>query len=190
MGTAMTVNNRRKQQRRRALGISAQLQSTSGALACVIDDISRSGMFVASNAPLPRGSLLSVAINSPAWRSPVHLTGKVVTCRSSPVSGMGVEFHPLRGAEQARFLELVDSLAPLPEGPPKATAAPPRPPLQRLTASPDLTVHLRDVVAELSEARYSLQVRDNEVRALKTEVDRLREKVRLQDQLLAKFGRE
>lgn len=71
-------------------------------------DISKGGIFIRTNDPLPAGSALDFNITLPKRPRPIELRGKVAW--SDPAKGMGVEFVWREDEDRASFEKLVEEM--------------------------------------------------------------------------------
>jgi type IV pilus assembly protein PilZ len=71
-------------------------------------DISKGGIFIRSNDPLPAGSALDFNITLPKRTTPIELRGKVAW--SEATKGMGVQFVWNEDGERLAFEKLVEDM--------------------------------------------------------------------------------
>jgi type IV pilus assembly protein PilZ len=71
-------------------------------------DISKGGIFIKSESPLPMGSEIEFEITLPKRPTPIELTGKVAW--SEPSRGMGIQFTWKTDAERATFEQLAEEM--------------------------------------------------------------------------------
>ncbi|MDP3277683.1 MAG: TIGR02266 family protein [Deltaproteobacteria bacterium] len=97
-------------------------QSGDNFLYSTITNISAMGIFVYSKNPLPRGTRIQVSF-SPPDEEPLSLTGEVTWINpwreggDNPNPGMGLQFIDLQPEQRERLVELVKTIAYIPETP-------------------------------------------------------------------------
>lgn len=71
-------------------------------------DISKGGIFIKTQAPLPAGAEIEFEITVPKQTAPIALAGKVVW--SDPARGMGIQFSWKADSEREQFEKLVEEM--------------------------------------------------------------------------------
>jgi uncharacterized protein (TIGR02266 family) len=110
----MTVENDRRQHER--VGVNDEFATIDGYMAEFVEDVSRGGVFLRCDDPLPVGtkvelrfSILSDDVNC------IEGVGQVVNNRSGDKKGMGIQFLTL--SKKSR--ELLDKLCPIDDAKPE-----------------------------------------------------------------------
>jgi len=102
----------RRQHTRVELKTAVSLGSESNFYTGFMNDISEGGLFVATHAVLPRGSVIDLEFSLPDEGGPIRVEGEVRwVCEYNPESdghaGMGVQFRTVGPAERARIERFV-----------------------------------------------------------------------------------
>lgn len=113
----MSGQERRRNKRARAKGLSVRLESGASKTMCAIEDISAGGIFVRSKLLFPVGTAVTLEIILPAARQPLRIAGMVANqvspedaARLRRVAGMGIQFENLPEATARRLQETVAAL--------------------------------------------------------------------------------
>jgi Tfp pilus assembly protein PilZ len=115
----MTADERRKHKRVRAKGLAAHVRALDRSFTCSVENLSEGGIFLATDDPLPRGSMVAIDLVKPSSPKALRVIGVVVVEASGeerrpappPAKGMGIQFAQPAPEARARLLGLLAELA-------------------------------------------------------------------------------
>jgi len=118
------ARNRRRFTRVRAQGMAAHLSTQQGRTACQVENISRGGVFVRTDALLEVGAELAVDLVKPGWKKQIALRARVSSRaeamdaggRKGSMPGLGLQFVQLDAAQHERLRALLRELGAPDEG--------------------------------------------------------------------------
>lgn len=204
----MALNNRRHQ-RHRANNIAAHMRMENRIALCKVEDISESGVFIRTEESLPLGLAVSVDLARPGLKKALRLTGKVARQASRGKVGIGIQFDGLDAETRGLLVQLITELGKDKANParPEAIELPESdgreaevllpaqsteddllepPPAVRAAGvalpadQSKLFIQVRGLLMELGSRDEALRRKDEEIAALKAEVEELRADARMQ----------
>jgi PilZ domain len=130
----MAGDERRKHRRVRAKGLAAHVRALDRSFTCSVENLSEGGIFLATDDPLPRGSMVAIDLVQPSSAKNLRVIGVVVVeatgeeGKPAPpgAKGMGIQFAQPAPEARAQLLGLLTELAGQPlraAGGPSARAA-------------------------------------------------------------------
>lgn len=176
---------KRKHPRVRARQIAANVRIGDEGTACLLEDISRGGLFLRTERPLPKGTALVITLMKPGTRKGLQVSGRVARtitgteAKTRGVSaGVGIAFDPLESEVAWQLEDLIRDLAfndPEPQSPPEADD------------KPKLLMQINGLLFELQAAQEALAVRDREISDLKEQLRRALVDVSVRDAKIIKL---
>ncbi len=96
--------------------ISVRYYTSMGQFSGLVENLSSGGLFIATQRPLPPGTMLRMEISNPDTRQLIKLKGRVMWDRHVSISsterrGMGIQFEDIGATERTRIEELIKKLS-------------------------------------------------------------------------------
>ena len=165
----------RRHRRVAADGVAAHANELAGD--CNVENISAGGLFLRTSAPMPIGMPVRVELSRPNLRSPLTVSGRVVSVVSEAEAkkqdipaGVGIELDPMTGEARRQYFALLRDLGL------ENLTSPFEPEDLHGTASPDtqqVATNVRGLLEMLTEALQRVKDRDEEIGKLKDHVRKL-----------------
>ncbi|GAC1538414.1 MAG: hypothetical protein NVS2B9_04970 [Myxococcales bacterium] len=114
----MAADERRKHRRVRAKDLAAHVRALDRSFTCSVENLSEGGIFLATDEPLPRGSIVAIDLVKPGAPKALRVIGVVVaeasngTTPTAPpgAKGMGIQFAQPSPEARAQLLVLIGEL--------------------------------------------------------------------------------
>lgn len=192
----MAEGERRKHRRIRARGLAAHVRALDRSFTCAVENLSEGGIFLATEQPLPRGSMVAIDLIKPGFAKALRVIGIVVaesaggagTPAQASASGMGIQFAQQGPDTRVRLLALLSEFAgqpPRTEGtqPSKDESLPP-------AAAASIRAIVTPFVGEPDEASSTAWMAPPATPAQASRLSALRARVQTVEGQLAEMRRE
>lgn len=199
----MAGAERRKHRRVRAKGLAAHVRALDRSFTCSVENLSEGGIFLATEEPLPRGSIVAIDLVKPSAPKALRVIG-VVVAEAAPASGaasapaakgMGIQFAQPSPEARAKLIILLSELTgepravTLPATAPHGGAPAAPPPVRAIvtpfaaeamiapSSYPQVTAEPDGLRAQVQALRSELVAAKRERDALAAELQRLRAQI-------------